>query len=459
MFTKGEKRAVLAASCLSIFANPLAGSMLNLALGAIQADFHCSEHQLGWVASIYFIVSVMCLLPSAKLADIYGKKVVFMSGAVIAAIGAVLSMSAPNIVMLYVFRGITGVGTAAISSTGISMISDVYEHHERGLALAINTSCVYLGASIGPTLGGVITEYIGWRYIFLVLVPFLIGSFLCMLKFGHNIKSTPGEHYDVRGTVLYGLGIAILMFGVISLPALYSFVMMAVGSAILIGFIIYEGRDSNPLVRFGIFRNPRFSRSMLALFLNYAASFGITFFLSRYLQEIGALTPTEAGLILMVQSVVQVVFTLWAGKICTFMDMRILPTIGMLVTCCALIMLMFVTETLNITLMVSALAVLGIGLGLFSAPNTTAVMSYVKKEQYNSASGLISTARQIGMMVSMGIATCLISVFLGTETALDPSNYDTFMEVLRYAWIIWLVFCAVGAVFSWFRGSSYSEEN
>lgn len=458
MFTKTEKRTVLAASCLAIFVNPLAGSMLNLALSAIQLDFQCSEHQLGWVASIYFIVSVMFLLPMAKAADIYGKKTVFLCGAVIALTGIILSIYSPNIVMLYVFRGVTGVGMAAISSTSVSMISDVYEHHERGLALAVNTACVYVGASIGPTLGGVVTEYLGWRYIFIILIPFLVGAFICMFRFGHNITSTPGKRFDLKGSVIYGTGIMTLMFGIISLPELYAFGMMVAGTAILAGFIFFEGREDNPIVRFSIFRNTRFSRSMLALLMNYTASYGITFFMSRYLQGIGALSPTQAGLIMMTQSVVQVCFTLWAGKICTSMDMRILPTVGMSITCCSLVMLMFMTKELNIPLILAALATLGMGLGLFSSPNTTAVMSYVRKEQYNGASGLIATTRQFGMMISMGIATCLISVFLGTETALDPSNYDTFMQILLYAWSIWFVFCAIGAVFSWFRGPSYTEE-
>ena len=457
MFTKAEKHTVLAASCLAIFVNPLAGSMLNLALSAIQADFGCSEHQLGWVASIYFIVSVMCLLPAAKIADIFGKKIVFLCGAVIALTGVILSMTASDIYTLYVYRGITGVGMAAISATSVSMISDVYEPHERGLALAINTACVYVGASIGPTLGGVLTDYAGWRNIFLILVPFLVLAFIFMYRFGYNIKSTPGSHFDCLGAAVYAAGIGVLMFGIISLPAIYGTAMIIGGTVVLIGFIFLESKESNPIMRLDLFKNMRFSRSMLALFLNYAASYGVTFFMSRYLQEIGALTPTQAGLIMMVQSVVQVLFTLWAGKIVTSMDMRILPTIGMLVTCVGLIMLMFMTETLNIPLIIAALMVLGAGLGLFSSPNVTAIMSYVKKEQYNSTSGLIATVRQFGMMMSMGIATCLIAVFLGTETKLNPSNYSIFMDILMYAWCIWLAFCIIGAIFSWFRGPSYSE--
>ncbi len=457
MFTKAEKHTVLAASCLAIFVNPLAGTMLNLALSAIQADFGCSEHQLGWVASIYFIVSVMFILPAAKIADIYGKKVVFLTGAVIAAAGVILSMSSPNIHFLYFFRGVTGIGMAAISSTSVSMISDVYGPHERGLALAINTACVYVGSSIGPTLGGVITEFAGWRYIFLILVPFLVLAFICMIRFSHNIKSTPDSHFDLKGTIVYGTGVAVLMFGVISLPAVYGIAMIIAGTAVLVGFLFLETKESNPIMRLGLFRNTRFSRSILALFLNYAASYGVTFFMSRYLQEIGALSPTEAGLIMMVQSVVQVFFTLWAGKIVTSMDMRILPTIGMLVTSVGLIMLMFITQTLNVPLIIASLAVMGAGLGLFSSPNVTAIMSYVKKEEYNNTSGLIATVRQFGMTMSMGIATCLISVFLGTETVLEPSNYGTFMDILMYAWSIWLAFCIVGALFSWFRGPSYAD--
>ncbi|MBQ6547919.1 MAG: MFS transporter, partial [Candidatus Methanomethylophilaceae archaeon] len=321
------------------------------------------------------------------------------------------------------------------------------------------TACVYIGASIGPTIGGVITEYLGWRAIFLTLVPFLVLAFICMLRFGHNIKSTPGDHFDYVGMLIYWAGIAVFMYGLISVPASHAFILMAVGIGVLALFVVYEGHDDNPLIRFGIFRNTRFYRSMIALFLNYSASFGVAFFLSRYLQEIGALTPTQAGLILMVQSVVQVIFTLWAGRITTSMDMRILPTLGMMVTCCSLVMLMFVDRTLNIPLLIVALATLGAGIGLFSAPNVTAIMSYVKKEQYNSTSGLIATTRQLGMMMSLGLATCLIAIFLGANTALEPSNYDTFIEILRYAWSIWFVFCAVGAVFSWFRGPSYSDDS
>ena len=459
-FTKREKRTVLAASCIAIFINPLAGSMLNLALGAIQADFNCSEHNLGWIASIYFIVSVMALLPASRLADIYGKKRIFIIGAIMAIVGAVLSALSPNIYALYVFRGITGVGAAFISCTSVSLISDVYAPNERGGALGLNTASVYIGASIGPTLGGVMTDLFGWRSIFILLVPLLVSASLLMKSFKYEFTNTPGEPMDRKGSIMYVIGVGIFMFGLISLPTVQAFAMMAVGTVMMIAFIIFETRERYPIFHGELFESSRFRRSMLALFLNYTSSYCVSFFLSRYLQGIGLLTPTEAGMVMMCQPVMQVIFTLMAGKLSDRMDKRILPTLGMIILCFGLVLLYTFTEKdINYPMIILSQCIMGIGFGIFSAPNTNAIMSYVNREHYNHASGMISIFRQFGMMASMGLATCLISIYLGTETALDPSNYDTFIDIMRLSWSICIAFSVIGSIISWFRGSSDVPES
>lgn len=454
-FTLKEKRTVLAASCLAIFVNPLAGSMLNLALGAIEADFNCSEHNLGWISSIYFIVSVMALLPASRMADIYGKRRTFMIGAVFGLAGALLSAISPNIYMLYVFRGITGVGMAFISCTCVSLIADVYGPHERGGALGINTASVYIGASVGPTLGGLATDMFGWRSIFLFLVPLIVASFILMFSFKHEFTSTPGESFDSKGSVMYVVGIGILMFGMISLPQIYSVVMIIVGTFIIVGFVLFESKEQFPIFHGELFKNSSFARSIVALFLNYTSSYCVTFFMSRYLQGIGLLTPTEAGVIMMSQPVVQVIFTLIAGKLSDRMDKRILPTLGMAILCVGLVILLLFTEReINYPMIVLSMCIMGLGFGVFSAPNTNAIMSYVSRKDYNHASGLISMFRQMGMMTSIAIATLLISIYLGTDAALNPSNYDTFIHIMRLAWVICICASVIGCIFSWFRGSS-----
>ncbi len=436
----------------------MVGTMLNLALNAIGAEFNCSAHDLGWVSSIYFIVSVMALVPTAKLSDIYGKKKMFMTGIVIATVGLIFCSTAQNIYSLYVFRGVCGVGMAMISGTSVSMISDVYPKEERGAALGVNTASVYLGAALGPSMGGFITDLIGWRWIFVVIVPLMLVGFFAIMRFPYNIKNSPGQKYDMKGAIVYVIGIGLMMFGLISLPEIYAMVMMFIGGLFIMAFIFIETHEEFPLMQMKLFRNSRFSRSLLALFLNYASSYCTTFFLSLYLQNMGAMTATQAGLVLMAQPVMQVIFTLLAGKLSDRIDKRILPTLGMLITAVSLFMLLTVGITLNLPLMIAALIVGGIGYGVFSAPNTSATMSYVQPYEYNQASAMIATMRQIGMMLSMGVATCLISIHLGSTAALEPSNYPQFMEVMKTAWIMCISFSLVGAVISWFRGKSTAGE-
>ncbi len=452
-YTTREKRLVLAASCLAIFVNPLIGTMLNLALPSIGEELGASAHQQGWITSVYFIVSVMFLMPAARLADIYGKKRVFMIGASVAIVSLLLCAAAPNLVSLYILRGLSGISIACISSTSVSMISDVYELRERGAALGINTMCVYLGTSLGPTLGGFVTDTLTWRAIFLFIVPFMAGALVCMSRFGCNIRSTPDEPFALPSAVIYGIAIALTMFGLISLPEIYGFVMMAAGFVAIVLFICRERGVQRPIIDVNMFRNSRFSRSMLALFLNYAAVYCITFFLSLYLQSIGAMTATQAGIVLMAQPVVQVIVTPIAGRMSDRMtDLRILPTVGMIMSSVGILLLMGTGLEMSLPLIVIGQMFCGLGYGLFSAPNTYAVMSYVDKGEYNKASGLIATCRQVGTMTSMGVATCLISVYLGSTAQIAPGNYPLFVQAMSAALIISLAFCIVGAFFSWFRG-------
>lgn len=452
VFTKSEKRAVLIASCLAIFINPMVGSMLNLALTAIGNDLQCSAHQLGWISSMFFIASVMALVPASRLSDIYGKKRIFKIGILICTLGLAMSSLSPNIYFLYATRCITGVGTAMVACNSVSMISDVYARHERGAALSVNTACVYVGASVGPTFGGIFTDLVGWRICFLIIIPLLLGALYFINKFKYNIKPSEGGSFDSKGSVVYAMGILIFMLGLISLPEIYAFVLIVLGVVVMVGFVIVEMRTKEPVMKVRMFGNTRFTRSLLALFFNYAASYSISFFLSLYFQSIGAMTATQAGMVLMVQPVIQVLFTLMVGKIVDRLDYRILPTLGMAILSIGIAMMLALGEDVNLPYAVLCLAINGIGFGLFSSPNTTATMSYVEHHEYSAASALISTMRQIGMMFSMGIATCMIAIFMGSTATLAPENYSAFIKIMDYTWYICLGFSVVGMLFSVFRG-------
>ena len=448
-YTVKEKHSVLAAACITIFVNSIAGSMLNLALCSIGEDFGAGAHDLAWVTSIYFIVSVSFLLPAARLADIYGKKRIFIVGTLIT-LGSMLMCSLSwDIVSLYVFRGSSGIGLAFLASTSVSMISDVYPRGERGTALGLNAMSMYIGATLGPSVGGFMTEMFGWRSIFLLIIPFMLTALLSMSRFGHNIIGTPGEPFDLKGSVYYGLAVTVFMFGFISLPEAYSFILIVIGTLLLFGFIRMENRVSAPIMMTGLFRNRGLVKSFITIVADYLGSYSVVFLLGLYLQNIGALSPFEAGIVMMVQPIVQVAVTPIAGRLSDRLPLHVLPSAGMAANVLGLCILMFLGMEMDLRVLVAGLAVLGAGYGMFCAPNTAAAMAFTEPSSYNKTSALISTMRQTGFMFSMGVATCVITVFIGGSMALNPLNYADFVTAMHVIWAIGIVVGLIGIWFAW----------
>jgi len=457
VYTKREKNMVLLASSVAIFITPAMASMVNLALVSIGNDFNVGTHNLGWITTTFFISSVAFLLPAGRIADLYGKKRTFVIGCIIVLIGNLLSSLAIDFWMLCFFRIITGAGAAFISCTGVSMIMEVFSREERGKALGINTAFVYLGASLGPVIGGLLTDAFGWRSIFYIIIPMAVIALFAISHLRTEFISSEGS-FDIRGSFVYGLSIIFAMYGVMNLPNAGSIISLILGIMLLIAFIHIQKHDTWPLIDLNIFKNSGFSRSIFATLLNYASSYAVSFFLSLYLQSIGALSASEASMILLIQPLVQVILTPFAGKWADHLDLRMLPTVGMAFTFFGLMLLLFVGININIPLIFFALLILGLGYSLFSAPNTLAVMSYVRAAEYSEASSMLSTMRQTGMMFSLGIAMCIISVVMGNADNLSPENYASFVSVMRTSWIVFMFLSLVGCFFSWFRGRSVPSD-
>jgi MFS family permease len=210
----------------------------------------------------------------------------------------------------------------------------------------------------------------------------------------------------------------------------------------------------SPVLDFTVFKYKVFSRSCLAAFMNYASSYSVSFFLALYLQTIGALTASQAGMVMLIQPIFQVMFTAKAGSYSDkIADKRILPTLGMTITCVSVAMIMFLGTSVNYIYMAVILVLLGVGYALFSAPNSSTIMSSVPPRNRGEASGMISVVRQIGMLISMGVAMLCISVIMGSTDNLNPSTYGDFVSVIRAAFAVCLSMCIFGTLVSWFRGN------
>jgi MFS family permease len=428
--------------------------MMTLALVHIGDDFGVGSHSLAFVNTTFLLSSVVAMVPVARLSDICGRKKIMVAGLLVTTVGAIAAAFSPTFEMLLAMRFVMGVGAAAVSVSSMAMLTEVFPLEKRGWAIGVQTTFVYLGMALGPTLGGFISDGVGWRGLFFFLVPFSAVSVTLLSKFKYDIVADKGGRMDSTGSAVYAATVILTIFGAINLPSWWAFVLLLAGLALFAAFIsMMRSRDS-PVLDLSMFRHKVFSRSCLAAFMNYASSYSVSFFLALYLQHIGALTASQAGMIMLIQSSFQVALTAWSGGRSDRMrDKRILPTSGMVLTCIAIVMIIFLGTDVNYIYVAVILALLGIGYGMFSAPNSSTVMSSVPSKNRGEAAGMLSVVRQVGMLTSMSIAMLSISVIMGSADNLNPSTFDDFIDVIRVAFVVCLGMCITGTIVSWVRGS------
>lgn len=452
-----EKRIVLTIAVLAGFITPFDGSAVNIALPTIGAEFHMTAIALSWVATAYLLSSAVFLVPFGKIADIYGRKKIFLYGIVIFSFASLLMTMVPSTELLIIIRVFQGLGSAMIFGTGVAIVTSVFPPGERGKALGIYITAVYLGLSLGPFLGGLMTQYLGWRSIFFVNVPIGITTVVIVLwKLKGEWTGFRGEKFDLAGSVLYGAAVIAVMYGFSYLPDFKGAALIAAGILGVLGFALYELKIPSPVLDIRLLtKNRIFALSNLAALINYSATFAVTFLLSLDLQYTKGFTPEHAGFILIAQPVVQAMVSPVAGRLSDRIEPRIVASAGMALTAIGLFLLIFLTETTPLWHMVLTLLILGAGFGLFSSPNTNAIMSSVDKRFYGVASGMNGTMRLLGQMLSMGIAMMIFAVVIG-PVEITPEYYSRFVLSLHYAFILFTVFCTLGIFASLARGKTSS---
>lgn len=452
------ERSALFASTVTIFMAPFMASSVNVALPAIQAELAADAVQLSWVATAYILAMAVVMIPVGRFADIHGRKKVFLAGIVVYSISCSATALVPSIAWLIALRVLQGFGAALFISTGMAILSSIFPPQRRGRALGIYTAAVYLGASVGPFVGGVMTHYLGWRSIFLIMLLLGVASFVAVIR---NIKEewadSRGEPLDATGAMIYATALCALVYGATHLSDLRAWSLLLVGLA-GVGFFVYrENRTQYPLFDIRLFRNNRvFLFSNLAALINYSATYAVTFMLSLFLQYLKGMPADMAGTVLMVQPIMQTCFSPLAGRWSDGARARLLAPVGMALTMVGLGGLSLVGPQTNIGFIIVLLAMLGTGIGLFVPPNTLAIMGSVHQRQYGMASGISSTMRLMGQMTSMAIATLVLSVFIG-RAPIQPANYTLFLKSGHVIFLLFSVSCACGVFLSFSRGHLQSN--
>jgi EmrB/QacA subfamily drug resistance transporter len=454
------KRSVLLVSAFAAFLTPFLSSAINLALPSIGKDLQASAIGLGWVASSFILSSAIFLLPFGRLADIIGRKKVFTYGIILFTISTSIMIFCRTITSLIILRIFQGLSGAMIFGTSLAIITSVFPLGERGRAMGINITAVYLGLSTGPIIGGLLTQYFGWRSIFAFLVPFgLISLLLIITKIKTEWAEAKGEKFDWPGSFIYGSSLATFMYGFSKLPAFSGWIFIFSGIILAAGFLLFEKKTDCPVFDIKLILSNRvFAFSGIAALIHYSATSATGFFISLYLQYLKGFDARTAGLIMISQPVMMALLSPVAGKLSDKRNPGIIASIGMGLTATGLILLCFINESTPVSLIVPLLLLMGVGFGLFSSPNSNAIMSSVEKRLLGVASGVVGTMRMVGQMMSMGIAMMLLALYVG-EQKINPDNYNGLMHSMKTGFMIFSVLCISGIFASLARNKRIKTEN
>jgi len=448
-----NKTIALVAASLAVIFITLTASSLNVALPTIGKEFNSDAILLGWVVTAFVLSAAVFSIPFGRLADIVGLKKIFLYGMILFSLTSLVATFSNSTLMLIICRSVQGLAAAMIAVNSIALVTAIFPPQERGRALGINIACVYAGSSIGPFIGGLLTQHIGWRSIFAINLPVsLLVIALLLWKVKGEWSACKGEKFDYTGSFIYGFALIAMMYGFSILPGISGGVLIALGIIGLAIFLYWENRTNSPVLNIKIFKNNNvFIFSNLAALIGYTSIFAISFLISLYLQYIKALTPEQAGFVLVVQPLAQTVLSPIAGRLSDKVEPRILASAGMAIIFLGLMAFAFLSNGTSLITIILILIALGVGFALFSSPNSNAVMSSVVPKYFGVASAVMSTMRSVGQMLSMGITMIIMAVVIG-RVAITPNYYPVFLTSTRIAFGVFSALCIVGVFTSLSRG-------
>jgi MFS family permease len=326
------------------------------------------------------------------------------------------------------------------------MVVSVFPPEKRGRALGTYVASIYAGLSCGPSLGGLLITALGWRSLFYVCVPLGVATFLVVLwKLRGEWAEARGEPFDWQGSVIYAGAILSLITGAATLATRgWAWGLVGAGVVGLCVFVWVEARTTYPVLNVELLRKNRvFALSNVAALFNYAATFGVTFFMSLYLQYVRGMTPRQAGIFLVVQPLAQALLSPACGRLSDRVPAEWVATAGMALCSLALGVAAAVSAATPMWMIAAILLSLGTGFALFSSPNASVIMGSVAPKYLGVASGLAASMRTLGMMASMAVITVILSICMKGQ-AVTAATQGAFLLSMRTALVCFSLLCLLG---------------
>lgn len=451
------QRITLFLVSLAAFLIPFMGSSLSLALPVIQKELVVNVIILGWIPTAFVLANAATVLPFGRLSDIYGRKRIFSYGVLIYTTASLLAAFSNSGEILVLFSFLQGLGCAMIFATMVALLSSVFPMERRGEALGLYVSAVFIGLFLGPILGGVLIQYLGWRSIYLFNIP--VGIILLSILFWKlrmEWAEAQGESFDIKGALIYSLSLVALLYGFSSLLEDLGKTVLVAGFLGILGFFFMERKTESPILELEIFKSRRSSFTALSmLFLNIAISAMATF-LSLYFQSLRGLEPQTTALILAAQPLMVAVLSPVIGRAADRTENRFLPIGGLILITAGLLMLSFLSQETIIQFPVLALILVGVGQAMFSSPTTRIFMGSVDSKIYGMASSAFSTMIYLGQTLSLALMLFIFAIYLG-QVEINPSNYQVFLDSMRVAFLVFSIISGLALVFSIRVGPNVSK--
>jgi EmrB/QacA subfamily drug resistance transporter len=449
---------------------PLDSTIVSVSLPVMATDLSMDYASIIWVPTAYLVTLAVLILSIGRLSDMRGRKPIFISGFAVFVIGSFLCSVAQNGAELIVFRILQGVGAAFFGATSTAIVTDVFPRNERGKALGINAMAVYIGLSLGPPLGGLLTQTLGWRSIFWINIPIGLAVILMAWFLMRESVTTPKKgRFDLKGLAAFGAGLIALLvaltlgeqLGWTSLTVLGLAVIAVVSFAL---FIVVESKlKSAAMFDLSLITaNRLFAAANISALLNYASYFGASLMLSFYLQRVLGMSVLGAGAVLLVMPITMAILSPISGWMSDRIGSRALASAGMFMIAAGLVILSLLTVSSSTVHVLVGLFVLGLGMGIFATPNTSAVMGCVPKHQLGVASGTLATMRFVGQAASLAIMGAVVATVASTAivsslfTGISPADIQVasadFVAGMSLAFLVSAAIAIVGGFTSLARG-------
>lgn len=441
---------LLVCTVLSFF-TVFAVNAVNIVIPSIAAEFHMSNIVQNWVTIIFLLVVAVLSVPAGQISGKFGLKKVTNFNIILFIIISIVNVIVTSSEQFLACRFILGISLAFINVTSMAMIVNVFPPEERGKALGINITGVYLGLSLSPVIGGILNFNLGWRSVVLFGVPFLFVILALLLtRIDEEWSSFENIPLDLKGSLAYGVGIVLFMYGFTVLNTQLGIILTILGVIILVIFALIELRQDYPVFDIKFFKNHKFLSANFASLCAYLATYAVTTILNYHLQYIKGFDSQTAGIILLVAPLCQVVLAPIAGRLSDKFVPQILAAIGMGLGTISLFLFSSLDSATSIEFLILSMIIYGVGFGLFSPPNTNVIMGSVPPKDTSVASAAVATMRTVGQAMSMGILTLVFAFVMG-DVPIIEQYYPMLVQSCQLTCIICVVLC-IASVFASFVG-------